>query len=132
MGSSHNPYIKNSNEESLRSLFSKMDDSVKHMNNYIDWLISPINETSAISPISSDTMQGSISIHREIPKFVKPVQKYEKGDILINPLTRACHIYGYGEVNIDSFRIVNADEKAHYLSVLKNSGLQPIPVRKKK
>ena len=125
----YNPYIKNSNEESLRSLFSKMDYSVKHMN---DWLISPMNKTCAIPPVSSDTMQGAISIQREIPKFVKPVQKYNKGDILINPLTRACHIYGYGEVNIDSFRIVNADEKKYYLDYLKGAGLQPIPVRKKK
>ena len=125
----YNPYIKNSNEESLRSLFSKMDDSVKQMN---DWLISPMNKTCAIPPVSSDTMQGAISIQREIPKFVKPVQKYNKGDILINPLTRACHIYGYGEVNIDSFRIVNTDEKKYYLDYLKGAGLQPIPVRKKK
>ena len=125
----YNQYIKNSNEESLRSLFSKMDDSVKHMN---DWLISPMNKTCAIPPVSSDTMQGAISIQREIPKFVKPVQKYNKGDILINPLTRAYRIYGYGDDNLSSFRITNTDEKKYYLDYLKGAGLQPIPVRKKK
>ena len=125
----YNPYIKNSNEEPLRSLFSKMDDSVKHMN---DWLISPMNKTCAIPPVSSDTMQWAISIQREIPKFVKPVQKYKKGDILINPLTRAYRIYGYGDDNLSSFRITNTDEKKYYLDYLKGAGLQPIPVRKKK
>ena len=119
----YNPHIKNSNEESLRSLFSKMDDSVKHMN---DWLISPICKTCSTNEDKEEYLK------KEREYLLKSQNKYNKGDILIDPLTRTYHIYGYGEVNLDSFRIVNADEKAHYLSVLKNSGLQPIPVRKKK
>ena len=125
-------HVKNSNEEPLRSLFPKMDDIVNSMKDYLDRTIGLINETSAIPSVSSDTMQEDISIQREIPKFVKPVQKYNKGDILINPLTRAYRIYGYGDDNLSSFRITNTDEKKYYLDYLKGAGLQPIPVRKKK
>ena len=60
------------------------------------------------------------------------LQGYKKGDILINPRTRAYRIYGYGDDNLSSFRITNTDEKKYYLDYLKEVGLQPIPVRKKK
>ena len=64
-------YIKGSNEEPLRSLFPKMDDIVNNMKDYLDRTIGLINETSAIP-----------SGYRQIPKFVKPTQKFKDGDIL--------------------------------------------------
>lgn len=68
---------------------------------------------------------------RQREYFLK-LQDYKKGDILINPLTRAYRIYGYGDGNLSSFRITNADEKKYYLDYLKGEGLQPIPIRNKK
>ena len=110
----------------------EIDDFRKTFKNGFDCIC--LDDSFNIYKASSLYIQNLAEQHESFTEEEEFLSKkdYKKGDILINPRTRAYRIYGYGDDNLSSFRITNTDEKKYYLDYLKEVGLQPIPVRKKK